>query len=249
MKVIVPCCGRSTRFPNLPPKWMLPTREGAPMICSALAEMTFDLDDLIVTILREHDDRYGAADGLVAAFGRPIRTCILERPTSSQSATVAETLRQSKIAEPFLVKDSDGSFRFTVGDEAANYVCVESLRDCPLAKPESKSYVQVGDSGAVTAIREKQVISDLFNVGGYAFRSPAEFLDYYDRVTRDPAASGEAYLSKIIDAMLADGLPFRARKVDHYRDWGTVEDWRRDLDDATGEQGHPFFRPRAARSD
>ena len=30
MKVILPCCGRSSRFPNQPPKWMLPAHDGQP---------------------------------------------------------------------------------------------------------------------------------------------------------------------------------------------------------------------------
>lgn len=255
MKLIVPCCGRSSRFPNLPPKWMLPSADGQPMICAALAGLKFPAGDVVVTVLREHEERFGAAKGLAAAFGSSIRVCILERQTHSQSETVAETLRALKLDEPFLVKDSDGSFVLDAAEADVNYVCVASLHDHPQMNARNKSYVRVDERGQITEIREKSVISDSFNVGGYFFRSPQQFLEYYDRLAdRSVTEARELYLSAVIAEMLADGIPFGARSVSEYRDWGTIEDWRRwlgasktllvALDGFVFEQGNPFFHPR-----
>ncbi len=112
MKIIVPCCGRSSRFPGQPPKWTLPAHDGRPMLCLALAGLSLSLDDLIVTILREHEEKYDIRAGLAAAFGRPIRVAILDEPTRSQSETIACTVRKMDLHEPFFVKDSDGYFQF-----------------------------------------------------------------------------------------------------------------------------------------
>src|SRR5688572_27302585 len=126
MKVIVPCCGRSSRFPNLAPKWMLLDADGRPMICRAVEGIRCDVADLVISILREHEEKYDVAAGLAAAFGAPVRVCVLERQTRSQSETVAETLRQMHLNEPFLVKDSDGSFELEQVESATGYVCVAS---------------------------------------------------------------------------------------------------------------------------
>ena len=70
MKVIVPCGGRSSRYPNQPPKWMLPAHDGRPMLALAVAGIPVPKDDLIVTILREHEERYHVRQGLAAAARR-----------------------------------------------------------------------------------------------------------------------------------------------------------------------------------
>ena len=179
----------------------------------AVAGLQMSLDDLVVTILREHEDKFNVTAGLAKAFGRSIRTVILEEKTKSQSETVARTLERLKLDEPFLVKDSDGVFHLDDLNQEDNYVCVDSLNNFDSINPRNKSYLQVDHKGVVTNIREKVVISDLFNVGGYYFTTPAQFLEFYERLSRDKANwNREIYLSDVIGAMILEGIPFRARK-------------------------------------
>jgi hypothetical protein len=255
MKVIVPCCGRSSRFPNLPPKWMLPDADGRPMICAAVGGLKFNPDDLIVTLLREHEERFNVTEGLKNAFGRPIFTCILEQQTRSQSDTVAQTIRALSLDEPFFVKDSDNSYEVDEIERTDNYVCVDSLNNYDSINPRNKSYLQVSQNGLVTNIREKEVISDTFNVGGYFFTNPTQFLEYFDRLSANTAEwNREIYLSDVIGSMILDGIPFRSRPVGGYRDWGTIREWRRalapqrtyfvQLDGFLFERGNRYFNPR-----
>lgn len=225
------------------------------MLRMALAGIPLDLDSLVVTILREHEKKFDVRSGLESAFGRPIQTAILEEPTRSQSETVACTLRQVKLDEPFFVKDSDGFFRCDDLQSDVNYICVDTLNNFDLINPRNKSYVQVDAADRIHTMREKVVISDLFNVGGYFFRSPGEFLKYYDKLSAT-ASSSELYLSNVISAMLADGVPFAARRTSGYQDWGTAHDWRRalmgqqaylvSLDGFVFERGSRHFKPRFA---
>src|SRR5262245_13510855 len=92
MKIIVPCAGRSSRFPNMPPKWMLPDYDGVPMVVKAVQGLGVPVEDLIITVLKEHEERFHALEGLRQAFGQKVRGVILEKPTASQSETVFETL-------------------------------------------------------------------------------------------------------------------------------------------------------------
>jgi hypothetical protein len=252
MKVIVPCCGRSSRFPGQPPKWTLPAHDGRPMLLLALAGLKFSLDDLVVTILREHEERFGISAGLTAAFGRQVQMAILDQPTRSQSETVARTIETLDLDEPIFVKDSDGFFQLDTIAFAHNFVCVDTLNHFDLINPRNKSYVQVDSSDRITTMREKVVISDLFNVGGYFFTSPREFMRYYG-VLANQSTGSELYLSNVIAAMLAENVPFYARRTSGYQDWGTAHEWRKallgrkaylvSLDGFAFERGSHFFKP------
>ncbi len=136
-----------------------------------------------------------------------------------------------------------------------NYVCVDSLNHFDSINPRNKSYLQIDPQGRVTTIREKVVISDLFNVGGYYFTSPAQFLEHYERLARERVnLDREIYVSDVIGAMILEGIPFHARHTAGFQDWGTAREWRRallahkayfvSLDGFVFERGSQFFSPR-----
>lgn len=254
MKVIVPAAGRSSRFPNMPPKWMLPDHDGLPMVVKATAGLRVPTDDLIVTLLREHDERFNAVEGLHRAFGKGVHCVVLDHPTASQSETVVETLRQTGLNEAFLVKDSDNYFELGTLDEPYNYVSVASLNDFDQINPRNKSYVQVDQEDIIVNFREKKVISDLFSVGGYFFRHPGEFIAAYEELNSGAQITkGELYLSEVIAFMTLHGQVFKARRVGQYQDWGTIHEWRHRLerrrvflvsvDGFIFERGSSFFSP------
>ncbi|MXO60721.1 hypothetical protein GRI89_14355 [Altererythrobacter salegens] len=254
MKVIVPCAGKSSRFPDMPPKWMLPDHDGLPMVRKAIEGLNVPAEDLIFTILREHEAEFGAIAGLHRAFGPNIKCIVLEMPTRSQSETVAETLKQAEIQEPFLVKDSDNYFSLDWIEDDLNYVSVASLNDFDHINARNKSYVQVDQEGLIRNIREKNVISDLFSVGGYYFVDPDEFLSCFEELSSvGNEAISEIYLSEIIGSMILRGHAFKTKKALNYRDWGTINEWREELerrrlylvavDGFVFERGSSFFSP------
>ena len=257
MHVIVPCAGSSSRFPNMPPKWMLPDHDGVPMVVRAVAGLNLPLDRFVFTLLREHVDRYDALEGLRSAFGGPIECVILEHPTASQSETVFETIKRHGITGAILIKDSDNHFAVGNIEESYNYVSVASLHDFDLINARNKSYVLVDQDGLLVNIREKTVISDLFSVGGYYFQDAQDFVSAYDELQRSVrTATGELYISEIIAYMALNGAVFRVKKVERYEDWGTVHEWKKEIerrrvflvsiDGFLFERGSSHFLPRYA---
>jgi hypothetical protein len=257
MKIIIPCCGRSSRFPNQPPKWILPAHDGRPMLALAIARLRYNPDDLVVTILQEHEEQFRVSQGIADALGSRPRMVVLNKPTRSQAETVACTLRELTLSEPFLIKDSDNTFELTNIAQDYNYICVDSLNNHDTINPRNKSYLQVDHRNVITNIREKVVISDLFSVGGYFFRSPQQFLEFYDRLLTNTADwQRELYISDVIGSMILEGVPFQARNVVGYEDWGTIHEWRRSLRSHRGyfilldgfvfERGSEFFHPQFA---
>lgn len=225
------------------------------MICEAVSKLKFAPDDLAVTILRQHEDRFKVQAGLAAAFGFPVRVVILEKPTKNQSETVAETVMHLGLKEPFLVKDSDNCFGVADVNQSFNYVCYDSLNNHDLINPKNKSYLQQDSKGNIINIKEKVVISDTFSTGGYHFSDPDAFLEYYKNLSERPQTwSKELYLSDIVSAMILDGHAFRGMPVTEYEDWGTLQDWQRALlrrkgyfvllDGFVFERGSEHFYPR-----
>lgn len=254
MKVIIPCCGSSSRFPDLPPKWMLPDHAGHPMIKEAISHFDLKESDIIVTALTEHQNKFQITRGLKKSLGEGIQIVLLDEKTKSQSETVFKTLEATGISEPFLVKDSDNCFRVENIHSDENYVCYDSLNNHSLINPRNKSYLQMDGQGTIINIKEKQVISDTFSVGGYHFADPAYFKETYLKLSQlDASDNKELYLSDIILSMLVDGALFRGNPVSAYQDWGTVHDWKRfilsrktyfvALDGYIFERGSEYFEP------
>jgi len=254
MKVIIPCCGSSSRFPDLPPKWMLPDHTGRPMIKEAISMLEVAESDIIVTALAEHERKFQIVRGLKKSLGNSIRVVLLEEKTKSQSETVYKTLEATELAEPFLVKDSDNCFRISDIKSDDNYVCYDSLNNHSLINPRNKSYLQMDGQGTIINIKEKLVISDTFSVGGYHFTDPAYFKETYLKLNKLTAVDPkELYLSDVILSMLIEGALFKGNPVTAYQDWGTVQDWKRfllskktyfvALDGYVFERGSEYFEP------
>ena len=171
----------------MPPKWILPDHEGVPMIARSVEGLNFAPEDLVVTVMKEHEEKFGIRKGLAEAFDYPVQVVVLDEQTESQSETVVETLRRAQIEEPFMIKDSDNSFQIDHITAPTSYVTVASLNDFDMINPRNKSYVTVDHEDFITSIREKKVISDLFSVGGYYFRSPASFISAYEKLKSSSA--------------------------------------------------------------
>ena len=255
MKLLLPACGNSSRYPNLPPKWSLLTPTGYPMLYESIRHLEVAPSDIIVAILRRHEDALGATDGIHRMLGKEVRVLVFEEPTRSQSETVFKMINSAEVDEPFLIKDSDNAFFLDEIEQDFNYICVESLNNFEEINPRNKSYVQLDSNHLVTAIKEKVVISDCFCVGGYYFTNPEAFCQTYKKlVAQFVDGAQELYISDIIGAMLLDDVPFFTRKARGYVDWGTIREWHNfhrhlrtyflNLDGVVFESGSPFFHPK-----
>jgi NDP-sugar pyrophosphorylase family protein len=209
---------------------MLSSGNGRPMIVEAISKLEVSFDDVVITILKEHDEKYGAKAGLRSAFGRAVEVVVLDSPTASQPETITRTLTQTGLSEPFLIKDSDNSFALAEIDQPYNYVSSASLNDFSSINPQNKSYIKADESEVITQIREKQVISHLFSVGGYFFRSPADYVRTYEKLVEERLPwQAELYTSDIIASLIFEGDLFKARNVTEYQDWGTLKEWSANL--------------------
>lgn len=253
MKIIIPCAGKSSRFQNMRPKWMLTHPDGNLMVKKVVDSLGVAPKDVIIAILAEHEEKYDIVKGLKENIGEGVTVVVLDHATGSQPETVAATIRKTGLNEPFLIKDSDNIFSVPKMDEGFNYVCYSDLQDYDDINPGNKSYIKMNDQNIITDIVEKSVASRFFNVGGYYFTDPAKFLETYSRLEK--SNGGELYTSHVIADMILHGNEiFMGKYVKNYVDWGTWEQWSRyvqkfrayfiDLDGVVFKSGAQYFTPR-----
>jgi hypothetical protein len=223
MEVIVPAAGLSTRFPNMPPKYLLTDSNGDMMLQKAVEP--YLNNHVIIGILQEHDEKYNAKERIYEQFSKDsIDLVVLPQVTTGPAATIFEIIEHTKIEGNFLIKDCDSYFEHTIA--AGNYVCVSKVKQNEiLYNLAGKSFVQSNDQGIITEIIEKQVISDKFCVGGYKFADVKQYLDAYRSISS--SVQNEIFVSHVIQYMLMQGEIFFENIVSNYSDVGTIEEWKK----------------------
>lgn len=223
--LIIPCAGRSTRFPNSRPKWSLTHPYGDLMFIQSIKGLDLSKYSEVVSVFLKDDvERFNLLEGLNQSLGEiDAKTSIvlLEQPTSSQSETVAEAISALNIKGDILIKDCDAYF--TAEYASGNFVYTSNLRDVSNIKASSKSYVDVDKNGIIQTIVEKDVISNEFCCGGYGFSDAEKFVETYKKLK--DSAEGEIYVSHIIFQQLLDGEQFITCNTSNFNDWGTLKDW------------------------
>jgi hypothetical protein len=254
MNIIIPAAGRSTRFPDMKPKWLLTHPNGNLMVTESIRGLNLSAADKIhLVILKEHLGKFCSLPGIKQAFSRigitdKLRICVLAEPTRHQPETVAYAIAKNRIKGSIFIKDSDNFFQCRL--KPGNSVAVADLADLKLVNAANKSYVSLDENGAVSNIVEKKVISSLFCVGGYSFADAKEYLKHYSRLKHLP----NLYISHVIFEMLLAKRSFRPVTVTDYSDWGTLDDWdtfkRRfctlfiDMDGVLVGNSGQFFEPK-----
>lgn len=224
MEILVPAAGLSTRFPDLPPKYLLVDDNDTRMIENAVGPY-IGRGDMYVGVLKEHNEKYNA-EGIIGGLSTvpEVIPIILPEKTKGPADTVYQMckfLDQYIDDGAFLVKDCDSFFDHDINK--GNYVCVADIHDHAILRNlGAKSFVQVNEHGLVTNIVEKKVISEFFCVGGYKFEKRSEFMAAYEAIQD---YSYEIFVSHVIQHMIAQGKQFFAQSVCNYVDVGTIDEW------------------------
>ena len=219
--------GKSSRFPNLRPKWMLTHPNGKFMAIEAISGLKLDsFKKIYFVCLKEHENKFKFLKGFKeeltdANLIHKTEFVFLEEQTKDQPQTVYNAIKQAKISGPIVIKDSDNFFNVEL--MGPNCVCYADLNSTGLIKPKNKSYLLKDVNGNVSNIVEKQVISPYFCVGAYSFESVDLFCQMLDLLPQNC----ERYISNVIFQAILNGKLFKGIQVTNYIDWGTIEDWDR----------------------
>ena len=221
--------GRSSRFPNMRPKWMLThPMTNRFMVTESILGLNLDFFDNIWFIcLQEHEDKYQFMKGLVSELDEvglrsKSNIVLLPEQTDSQSETVYTFLSGQELDGFVFIKDSDGFYRCDV--EERNQVAYFDLNDMDDINARTKSYIELDVNNVITNIVEKKVVSSTFSSGGYGFADAKEFCKTFEKLQD---MDGECYISHIIFEMMLSGSAFYGTKTTDFKDWGTLDAWNK----------------------
>jgi len=226
--LIIPCGGKSSRFPDMKPKYLLTYPDGKLMIEKSISGLPLNLfDRIIITIIKEHDQKYESALILNQIFGNNIEICILDEFTKCQSETVYLTVKKMEITDEIVVKDSDNYVE--VSKISGNFVVGLNIaeQEKDINRLKSKSFLVVNEQNIIVDIIEKEISSNYICLGVYGFENVEDFCRSYEYLMNEKnEESFEIYLSHTIAYMIgANKGVFRYVRCSDFEDWGTLYDW------------------------
>lgn len=242
--LVIPSAGRSSRFPGVKPKWMLTQPSGCLMVVDALGALDLThVNHVVVGLLKEHVDKYcgGDVNAILKIFedGVPrlqevkVSIVVIAEETVDQTQTVECILNAAKVTGPIFLKDCDNQFQCPV-PAVDGVATLEITRETEsgVSNVASKGYVAVNSqTGQLTSIVEKMMVSNTFCIGGYAWKSAQDFLSRVAQARKyqimASATKGvELAVSDVIWLKMATGAPFFSIPAANYEDWGTLPSWR-----------------------
>lgn len=230
--LIIPCAGKSSRFPGMPPKWLLKYPDGELMVKKSIQGLPLEkFDRVVVTAVKEHVETYNAEKLLEEAFSflphGKYNLCVLDDFTSCQSETIYKTLKKCNISSSFAVKDSDNYIKINL-DGNDNYVAGIDIQSFPreVERLTAKSFLKINDQKIITDIVEKQIVSNYVSIGMYGFDDADLFAKAYEHLKNNKSIENEIYLSHLISYLIGtQKRVYSYVEADDYEDWGTSEDW------------------------
>lgn len=227
--LIVPCAGKSSRFPNIKPKYLLTHPDGSIMLEKAISGLNTEVfDRIIITIVKPHAEKYEAEIILKQIFAKnkKVEICVLDDFTNSASETIDLTINKMNIQGSFVVKDSDNKVYTKIPQIISNGIVGYDLRiHKDISNIPGKSFLLINDKNIILDIIEKEVVSNIICLGVYSFSDVKDFRAAYKELSNNNI-TGEMFISHVISYMLSKGHIFTANMADGYDDWGTLTEWQ-----------------------
>ena len=252
MDLLIPCAGRSSRFPTSRPKYLLTMPDGKLMIQSTTESFLPHFDRIFFGVLKEHDEKFHSSDILKKLFPQS-EVFVLDEVTRGQAETIVKMLKHFDISGSFLVKDSDSHFiPSSTYESNKNYVSICDAKKSPEILLYNKSFVEISNQSYILRT-SLQIISNFFSCGGYFFSSASDFIENFHKY-EEMQMEGEFFISNVIDVMIDNNHIFHPMECSELKDWGTFDDWINyqkqystffcDIDGVIYENGSEYWAPK-----
>ena len=229
-KLIIPAAGKSSRFPDMRPKWLLTHPNGKLMIENVISNLiTLDLDIYLATTA-EISKKYDVPLIMQQLFGNKVQVVEIPYQTKGPAETVDYILTNIiKEESSIIIKDSDSYVGITALENLyGNFSAGVDLKIHEVNQISSKSYIKKDNNNLIVDIVEKKISSDFIAVGLYGFSSSSDFHKHYVKLTGLDLRQ-EIFISHIIYSMLVDQVVFRYIEASQFKDWGTINEWKSEI--------------------
>ena len=228
--LVIPAAGLSSRFPGMKPKWLLTHPDGSLMIKKVLGSFKLaNYDRVVITILRDHCQKYNADLMIQQLFGTSVEVCILEQQTKDPAETIAKTIQMMDLKGFITIKDSDCyvSADYPIDKQFICGLTIDKMDD--IVRIHNKSFIIKNDENIITDIIEKKVVSDTVCLGVYCL-DIGNLMSAYDKINSSPVYrhDNEMYISHIVSYLISQNDILHFVEAKQFIDWGTLKEWRKE---------------------
>jgi HAD superfamily hydrolase (TIGR01509 family) len=218
--VVIPMAGLGSRFANAGytlPKPLIPVN-GKPMIQVVVENININARYIFIA-MEEHAQEY--------TFDEIVRevTCdnyvlkTIDKVTDGSACTVLTIRDMIDNDAPLILANSDQYLEWDPYEFLVKSLEVDGLISCFEADHPKWSYARVDDTGRVTEVAEKRVISNLATTGIYYFSKGSQFVRCADSmISKNIRTNGEFYNCPIYNEIIAEGGNVGVHMCD--RMWG-----------------------------
>lgn len=243
LTVLIPMAGAGSRFASAgyaDPKPLVSVF-GKPMIQQVINSLGLRDTKYVFIAQEEHVQKYNLKH-LLRAFVPDDSNCdiaVINGMTEGAACTALLAKGCLKPNDPLLIVNSDQYIEWDAVQTM--YELQESGVDGAILTFEANdpkwSYVKTDESGNVTEVAEKRVISNQATVGVYFWKRASDFIKYAEQmIQKNIRTNNEFYICPVFNEAIQDGKKIVAKPVDAMWGMGTPEDLRHFLTMKAGTQ-------------
>lgn len=230
INIVIPMAGAGSRFAKAGYKKPKPFIDvlGKPMICHVLDNLNLPDAKFILLARKEHYENEPETVQWIKDNYR-VEFILVDKLTEGAACTVLYAHRLINNDMPLLIANSDQIVDMNI-DDYVNDSDVRHLDGSVLCFQDNDtkwSYARTDESGNITEIKEKVVISDHATVGIYYFAKGRNFVENaIDMFVENDRVNNEFYVAPVYNYAIAKGGKFGIYNIekDQMHGTGTPED-------------------------
>lgn len=227
LTVLIPMAGAGSRFADAGytfPKPLIDV-EGKTMIQTVVENLNMEANFVFI-VQREHYEKYNLQHFL-EAIAPGCKIVQVEGVTEGAACTTLLAKNYINNHSPLVIANSDQYVEWN-SNECMYAFTTDSIDGGILtfkAKHPKWSYAKTDETGFVSEVAEKKVISDDATVGIYYWRRGKDYVKYAEQMIKnDTRVNGEFYVCPVFNEAIADGKKIRVKNIETMWGLGTPED-------------------------
>jgi beta-phosphoglucomutase-like phosphatase (HAD superfamily)/dTDP-glucose pyrophosphorylase len=227
LNVLIPMAGAGTRFSQQGYTFPKPLIEvnGKPMIEVVVDNLNIDAH-FIFLVQKEHYEQYNLKYllNLIAPGCDIVQTDGVTQGAACSTLLAKELINNTN---PLIIANSDQFIEWNSNECMYSFSADEI--DAGILTFNSHhpkwSYVKLNDSGFVSDVAEKKVISDNATVGVYYWKHGKDYVKYAEQmIDKNIRVNNEFYVCPVFNEAIIDNKKIKIKKIDRMWGLGTPED-------------------------
>lgn len=209
LNILIPMAGLGSRFKNAGytlPKPLIPIH-GQPMIEVAINNLRPNRKHRFIFICQtEHLTHYPLAE-LLQYCAPGCKIIALPQPTEGAACTVLTAATLIDNQDPLMIANCDQWVDIDINDylKLHDVPTLDGFLMTMKANDPKWSFVKFDPAGNITAVVEKEVVSDEATVGIYNFKTGAQFVHAAKQmIAKNLRVNGEFYVAPVYNEMIAE---------------------------------------------